>query len=217
MEYTRLETDYDTGEVFRISIGEHLPFTETAKKLEVSRLTLGKAMLEGDLCQREYDEVAKKDRIRLHPEAVEKGLGFRIMGERGPFDVLSLVGIEVAEGMLQSYLLSISPDQWRHVFEALKDFEADRQKRGIDPLSAKKRSSWIAYHFGEIPIEILAGGIGVCSSLVYRHKRIREARIKKLQRDQHRVLPDKTRLYGYASIFSQDSVTPYCLGFITQL
>lgn len=188
MEYTRLETDYETGEVFRISIGEHLTFTEIAKKLEVTRSILNKAMLEGDLCRREYDEIAKKYRIRLHPEAVEKGLGHRIMGSHGPFDVLSPVGRQVADEMLKTYLLSINLSQWQHVFKALWEFESERVRAGCSPLSAQMRCSWILDHFGQVPVEIISEGIGVSERLVYRHKRIRDAQKEKNKRNLRRVL-----------------------------
>jgi len=190
LEYTRLVTDYETGEVHRISIGEHLTFSETAKKLEVSRLTLNKAMLEEGLCQREHDDVAEKTRVRLHPDAAEKGLGHRIMGPHGPFDVLSPMGREVAEGMLQRYLLSVSPDRWRPAFEALKEFEGLRKEWGQSPLTAQMRSSWLEYHVGDIPIDVVSKGLGVSQELIYRHKQIRETYRDKLRR---RVMIGETR------------------------
>ena len=46
MEYTRPVTDYDTGEVYRTTIGEHLTFPEFADRLDVGRRTLAASVSE---------------------------------------------------------------------------------------------------------------------------------------------------------------------------
>ena len=182
MIYTRQVTDYETGEVFRISLGEHLTFTEVAKKLEVTRPVLNKAMMEGGLCQKEFDAVAGFYRVRLHPDAVEKGLGFRIISQHGPFDVLSPLGQELTEESLRAYLIANSPTQWRPAFDALWDYEGERQRHGLGKMQAQMRVCWLLDHFGDIPADVIAKGIGVSWQLVYRHKSIRNGQLKALMK-----------------------------------
>ena len=169
MQYTRSITDYETGEVHRISIGEHLTITESAQKLKVSRKALTETLLRMDICQREFDEVAEKPRIRLHPEAAEKGLGFRIMGKHGPFDVLSPLCREIIEDDLKAYLASVSPERWRPAFATLADYERFRADQKMSKLDPRMRVSWLVDHYDDIPSQVIAGGIGVGKSLVYRY------------------------------------------------
>lgn len=189
MRYTRKVTDYETGEVLTLEIGEYLTLKETADEFRVSRSTLTKAMLKIGLCQVEYDEVAGKNRNRLHPDAVEKGLGYRIIASYGPFDVLSPLGREVAKDGLDKFLISRSPERWRPVFEALKEFEETRKENMLEKLSSQMRVDWLFYHYGELPIHVLAEGIGVSKRLVYRHVNIRNSQLeksKKLRESYHR-------------------------------
>jgi len=179
MNYTRLKTDLETGEVFRISIGEHLTFTEFAEKLNIKRSTLVKAMLEVGLCQTEYDDTAQRNRHRLHPDAESKGLGHRILGPHGPFDVLSPLGREVAEEALRTHLIETCPSQWSPLFEALKEYEQERIEWDGGPMSAQMRFCWLVDHAEDIPPEVIAQGIGVSERLVYRHKGIRESQLEK--------------------------------------
>ena len=175
MEYTRLVTDYDTGEVYRTNIGEHLTVTELADRLEVGRRTLTDAMLSGGLCVREHDDIAEKTRVRLHPDAAEKGLGYRIMGQHGPFDVLSPVGREVAEQMLRDHIDATCPTQWKPAFEALEAYERWRKGDGLSPLSAQMRYCWLVDNVDDLPVSVIAQGLGVSVGLVYRFMRRRNA------------------------------------------
>lgn len=169
MQYYRNVTDYETGEVRRISIGEHLTITETARELKVKRKVLTDILKKMGICNREFDEVAGKPRIRLHPEAEEKGLGIRIMGEHGPFDVLSPLCREIIEDELKAHLASISPKRWKPAFEELARYERFRADKNMAKLDPKMRVCWLVDHFEGIPAELIARGIGVASSLVYRY------------------------------------------------
>lgn len=184
MNYTRLETDYETGEVFRIDIGEHLTFSELAKKLEVSRSVLTKAMLEIGLCQREFDEVADKYRNRLHPSAVKKELGHRIMGVHGPFDVLSPIGQEVAINGLKDYLFHNSADSWRPMFAAMMAYQEDRKAYDKGVFTAQMKVCWLLDHVCDVPINVIADGLGVSEGLVYKFVRIRNSQLEEDRRLQ---------------------------------
>ena len=178
MNYTRQKTDYDTGEVYTLDIGDHIPFTEFAEKLEVGRKLLMKALLEDGVCQREYDEVAGKHRNRLHPDAVEKGLGYRINGEHSPFDVLSPLGQEVAKEALKTYQKKHGPQKWCPMFEALHDYEEDRKSNNMGKLTAQMKVCWLLDNFGDVPPEVIARGISVSRQLVYKHIRIRNMQLE---------------------------------------
>jgi len=198
LNYTRNVTDYETGEIHRISIGDHLTITESAETFRVSRKALTETLLKMGICQREFDEVAGKPRIRLHPNAAEKGLGFRIMGEHGPFDVLSPLCREIVEDELKAYLASISPKRWRPALEELAAYEQHRVSHKMTKLDPRMKVCWLIDHFNSIPSQVIAGGIGVGKSLVYRYL---EERRKQLNGEKHpfKLNPEKgtASYYGF--------------------
>lgn len=111
MHYTKTVTDYETGEIHRIGIGDHLTITELANRLQVTRGNLVGLLREMGLVWREYDDVAGHGRYRLRPEAVKKGMGFRILSkDKCPFDVLAPDTVELVEEALPGYLAAIAKD-----------------------------------------------------------------------------------------------------------
>jgi hypothetical protein len=92
VKYIREIPDYETGELHTISIGEDLTISELAIRLRIvpSNLVQLLEML-GIVQPWEFNPLSKQwDRYRVRPEAVEEGLGFRIVGEDGkPADRLS--------------------------------------------------------------------------------------------------------------------------------
>ena len=177
MKYNRKITDLDTGEIISISLGEHRTITETADHLKVSRKSLTEVLLKMEICRREYDEVAGKTRIRLHPDAVESGLGYRIMGPHGPFDVTTPLCLEVIKDELKKHLKSKCPTKWHPVFNALHDFETWRAKEKMSELTPQMKVCWIVDQFGDVPPETIAKGIGVANSLVYRYLSYRKKQL----------------------------------------
>ena len=191
MHYFRKVTDLETGEVHRISIGEHLPFAEAAQRFGVSQSTLVKVLLHLGLCQREYDPVAKSHRHRLHPEAVKKGLGFRIMGKHGPFDVLSPTALEWIEEDLKPLLAATELDlSTREAFQALNAFEADPLlKMGLEG-----EVYWLVNKFPELPVRQMAKGLGVSERLVHRYLDRRRKQLLGSSEQRSRQLPGNTSL-----------------------
>jgi hypothetical protein len=168
MIYKRTVTDYETGQVHSIEIGNHVTITKLAEKLQVSRRELVQAMLAASLLQKEYDDKADKPRNRLHPDAVEADLGFRIVAKHGPFDVLSPLGQELAEEALREHLASKSPKRWQHCFESLYAYCETREAEGMYSLSSRMKVAWLLDIYGDIPTDIISKGIGVSSCLVYK-------------------------------------------------
>ncbi|PKR54046.1 hypothetical protein [Thalassospira marina] len=166
MEYTRKVTDLDTGEVRKISIGEHLTFTEAADKLQVMRSSLIKVLLHLGVCQKEYDPVARENRHRLKPEAQEKGLGYRIMGEHGPFDVLSPTAMAWLKEDLNEHLAAPVLDPQTVI--ALGLLHQEDQTR-ISKLDVEGKVRWLFDHFPRLPVVAVAKGLGVSRELVHRY------------------------------------------------
>ncbi|MBT3791148.1 MAG: hypothetical protein HOC33_19595 [Alphaproteobacteria bacterium] len=182
MIYKRTVTDYETGEVYSIEIGNHITIAELANKLEVSRPVLAKAMLAASLLQKEYDDKADKPRNRLHPDAVKADLGFRIVAEHGPFDVLSPLGQELAEEALREHLASKSPKRWQHCFESLYAYCETREAEGMYSLSSRMKVAWLSDFYGDIPTDIISKGIGVSPSLVYKFLEQRKYQLEASER-----------------------------------
>lgn len=166
MHFFRKVTDLETGEVYRLSIGEHLTFTEAAQRFQVSRSTLIKALLHLRLCQREYDPIAKSHRHRLHPDAVKKGLGFRIMGKHGPFDRLSPTALEWIEEDLKALIAATELDPpTREAFLALGMFERDPLLK----MDIEGKVYWLMNNFPNIPVCQMAKRLGVSERIVHRY------------------------------------------------
>ncbi len=179
MEYKKKYTDLETGEVVTISIGDHLPFSEVASKLQISRSTLIKVMSELGLCHKEYDPVALAYRNRLVPEAAEKGLGFRILGQHGPFDVLSPIGIEYVQENLPEMLEKTSLDKaTRDALAAVRDYE---QKRRTS-LNTEGKVTWLLDYFPDLELTQLAAGLGISRQVVHRYKKKKEDQLKRALR-----------------------------------
>ncbi len=176
MHYFREVTDLETGEVHRISIGEHLTFTEAAERFQISRSSLIKALLHLNLCQKEYDKVAREFRYRLHPEAVKKGMGYRIMGKHGPFDVLSPSSLEWLGEDLKA-LLSVTEQDKETVeaFQALRDFEADPLLK----MDLEGRVYWLVNNFPRLQVRQMAKGLGVSERVIHRYLARRRSQIER--------------------------------------
>ncbi|WNK00414.1 hypothetical protein L2D14_03065 [Thalassospiraceae bacterium LMO-JJ14] len=125
-------------------------------------------------------------------------MGYRIIGEHGPFDVLSPLCREIIEDDLKAFLASQCPSRWTPVFDALSDFEGFRKGEGMSKLDPQMKVCWIVDHFGEVPAEIIAKGIGVGKSLVYRYL---EYRKRQIAGEMHpfKVQPEigSARYYGF--------------------
>lgn len=185
MHYFRRVTDLETGEVHRISIGEHLTFDEAAHRFGVSRPTLIKVLLELKLCRPEYDAVAKSHRNRLHPEAVKKGLGFRIMAKHGPFDVLAPTALEWIEEDLKALLAATALDpSTREAFQTLNAFEND----ALLKMNPEGRVFWLANAFPDLPVRQMAKGLGISERLVHRYLDRRRKQIEEVSERRHRQL-----------------------------
>ena len=166
MEFFRKVTDLETGEVHRISLGEHLTFTEAADRFQISRSSLIKALLHLNLCQKEYDKVAREFRYRLHPEAVKKGMGYRIMGKHGPFDVLSPSTLEWLEEDLRALLSVTELDkQTVEAFQALREFEADPLLK----MDLEGKVYWLTNKFPTLQVRQMAKALGVSERVVHRY------------------------------------------------
>ena len=133
-------------------------------------------MSELGLCQREYDPVAHSHRNRLKPEAALKGLGFRIMGLHGPFDVLSPIGIEYVKEHLHEMLERVSIDQaTRKALQAMKEYE----ERRLTALDTEGRVRWLIDHFPNLELTEIAKGLGISRQLVHRYKKKKEDQLKR--------------------------------------
>ncbi|EPY02312.1 hypothetical protein [Magnetospirillum fulvum] len=166
MHYIRRVTDLETGEVKTISLGEHLPFTEAAAKFGVTRPTLVKVLLQLGLVQKEFDTVARENRYRLHPEAEKKGLGKRLMGPHGPFDVLCPSALEWLEADLKAILAASTFDRATvTALQALDAYDAER----LSKLDVEGKVLWLIYHFPDLPVRQMAQGLGVSERLVHRY------------------------------------------------
>lgn len=181
MHYFRKVTDLETGEVRKISIGEHLTFTEAAQRFGVTRPALIKVLLELNLCQKEFDEVAGEHRYRLHPEAQRKGLGYRIMGPHGPFDVLSPTALSWIEEDLKGFLAATTFDKETiSALQALDTFDAQR----LNKLDVEGKVRWLADHFPDLQVRQLAKGLGVSERVVHRYRTKRDDQLRRLRRGQ---------------------------------
>lgn len=186
MHYLRKVTDLETGEVKTISIGEHLTFTEAAQKFGVSRSSFRNVLLHLGLCQKEFDPVAGESRYRLRPEAVKKGLGYRIMGPHGPFDVLSPSALEWIEEDLKALLAATSFDKPTIVaLQALDSFEADRHHK----LDVEGKVRWLADHFPDLVVRQVAKGLGVCERLVHRYRTKQDDQLQRAWEKRRRSYP----------------------------
>lgn len=181
MQYFRKVTDLETGEVKTVSLGEHLTFTQAAERFNVARSSLVKVLLHLGLCQKEFDPVAGEHRHRLHPEAQKKGLGYRILGPRGPFDVLAPTALEWIEADLKALLAATTFDKATVVaLQALDGFDADRLRK-LDP---EGKIRWLDDHFPGLPVRQMAKGLGISESLFHR---IRKKRADQVQQARERL------------------------------
>ncbi|MGE5475160.1 MAG: hypothetical protein ACM3Q1_00765 [Bacteroidales bacterium] len=190
MHYFRKVTDLETGEVRKISIGEHLTFTEAAQRFKVTRSTLIKVLLHLGLVQQEYDPVANKHRHRLHPEAVKKGLGYRLMGPHGPFDVLAPTALEWIEEDLKALLAATTLDKPTiEALQALDRFDGARAGK----LDVEGKVRWLVDHFPNLPVRQMAKGLGVSERVVHRYLDKRRDQLQRALERKNRPLPDLPR------------------------
>lgn len=186
MDYFRKVADLETGEVRTISIGEHLTFTEAAQRFGVARSSLIKILLHLGLCQKEFDAVAGEYRYRLHPAAQKKGLGYRIMGPHGPFDVLAPTALEWIEADLKALLSATTMDQPTiAALQALDRFEAGRSER----LDVEGRVRWLKDHFPDLPVRQVAKGLGVSERIVHRYLKKQDDQLRRALEARFRVFP----------------------------
>lgn len=182
MHYFRKVTDLESGEVRRVSIGEHLTFTEAAQRFGVTRRSLIKVLVELRLCQKEFDEVAGEHRYRLHPEAQRKGLGYRIMGPHGPFDVLAPTALSWIEEDLKGFLAATTFDKETvAALQALDAFDAQR----LNKLDVEGKVRWLADHFPNLQVRQLAKGLGVSERVVHRYRTKRDDQLRRLRRGSY--------------------------------
>lgn len=166
MHYFRKVTDLETGEVRRISIGEHLTVTEAAQRFGVARSSLVKVLLRLNIFQKEFDTVAGEHRYRLRPEAQTKGMGYRIMGKHGPFDVLAPTTLDWIEEDLKA-LLSASTADTKTIaaLQALDTFDQGRTHK----LDLEGKVRWVVDHFPEVSPSQVAKGLGVSEQIIHRY------------------------------------------------
>ncbi|PKR59930.1 hypothetical protein [Thalassospira lohafexi] len=185
MKYTRKVTDQITGEVYEISLGEHLTFTETAIKLKIKRSSLIKVLLHMEICQREYDPIANQYRHRLKPEAKEKGLGYRIYGDNGPFDVLSQIALDWISAELKQHLLDTNLDKaTRDAMKALNNFGKTRTQE----LDTEGKVRWLLDYHPDLPVTEIGKGLGISRELVHRYQRHRNKQLWWSQKKRHAPL-----------------------------
>lgn len=185
MHYFRKVTDLETGEVKKISIGEHLTFTEAAQRFKVTRSTLIKVLQHLGLVQQEYDPVANKHRHRLHPEAVKKGLGYRLLGPHGPFDVLAPTALDWIEEDLKALLAATTLDKPTiAALQALDQFDRGRTEK----LDVEGKVRWLVDHFPDLPIRQMARGLGVSESIVHRYLNKRRDQLQRALEQKRRPL-----------------------------
>lgn len=197
MHYFRKVTDLETGEVRKISIGEHLPFSEAAQRFGVTRSSLIKVLLHLGICQKEFDTVAGEHRYRLCPEAQKKGLGYRIMGPRGPFDVLSPAALEWIEEDLKALLAATTFDRPTiTALQALYRFDADRTRK----LDVEGKVRWLADHTPDLPVNQVAKGLGVSREIVHRYLKKRDDQLRRASERWRTSLPES----GPLSVTHQD-------------
>jgi predicted DNA-binding protein (UPF0251 family) len=176
MHYFRDVTDLEPGEAHRLSIGEHLTFTDAAQRFQISRSSLIKVLLHLNLCQKEYDKVAGEFRHRLHPEAVKKGMGCRIMGKHGPFDVLSPITLEWLEEDLKALLSVTELDrQTVEAFQALREFEADPLLK----MDLEGKVYWLTNRFPMLQVRQMAKGLGVSERVIHRYLARRRSQLER--------------------------------------
>tara|TARA_A100000171_G_C2134649_1_gene149297 strand:- start:1934 stop:2554 length:621 start_codon:yes stop_codon:yes gene_type:complete len=188
MQYTRKITDQQTGETFEINLGEHLPFTEAANELKIKRSSLIKVLHNMGLCQKEYDAVAKEYRHRLKPEAKERGLGYRIMGKQGPFDVLSPSAMDWIKDELSGQLKATSiSKETETAIEALSQFNNIRKEE----LNLEGKVRWLMDHFPNLPVADLSKGLGVSRAIVHRYRAIRKDQLAKKLEQRSAPLENK--------------------------
>jgi len=175
MQYTRKITDQQTGEVFEIQLGEHLPLTEAANNLKIRRSSLLRLLLRLGICQKEYDSVARASRHRIKPEAVKKGLGYRIFAEHGPYDVLSPSAIDwVADELkVQSKTTDVKPET-RTSIQALNSYENVRKEE----LDLEGKVRWLMDHFPHLQVADISRGLCISRALIHRYQTRRENQLE---------------------------------------
>lgn len=191
MIYRRKIPDLETGEIHTIHIGDHLTFTEAAVKFGVTRKAFTKVLTRLNLCQREWDEVAGQFRNRLHPAAVEKGLGYRIMAKHGPFDVLTPAALEWIAEDLSAILVATSQDPAsQEAFQALNTFIANRQAC----LDVEGKVRWLLDCYPKLPVGRISEGLSVSASLVHRYRNKRDDQRERLRSRTFKGCPFPTVL-----------------------
>lgn len=178
MIYRSKAIDLETGEVHTIHIGDHLNFSEAAKKFGVTRKTFTKVLTRLKLCQKEWDEVAGQYRNRLPPEAAAKGLGYRILAKHGPFDVLSPTALEWIAEDISAILVATSQDPAsQEAFQALNTFNANRQ----ECMGVEGKVRWLLDHYPKLPVGRISEGLGVSQSVVHRYRNKRDDQRERLR------------------------------------
>ncbi|WP_417321255.1 hypothetical protein [Emcibacter sp.] len=204
MQYTRKITDQQTGEVFEIKLGEHLTFTEAAKKLKIRRSSFIKVMLNMGICQKEYDPTGKQYRHRLKPEAEQKGLGFRIYGEHGPFDVLSPMAVDWITDELTERLVDSNIDEdTKGAIKALKAFAA-QTKEGLD---TEGNVRWLLDYYPNLPVTEVGKGLGVSRELVHRYQARRNDQLAYSRRKRSAPLGEALAEFTDETSASSNGVT----------
>ena len=202
MDYFRKVADLETGEVRTISIGEHLTFTEAAQRFNVARSSLIKILLHLGLCQKEFDEVAGEHRYRLHPSAQKKGLGYRIMGPHGPFDVLAPTALEWIEADLKALLPATTLDKPTiAALQALDRFEATRTER----LDVEGRVRWLWDHVPNLSVRQVAKGLGVSERIVHHYLKKRDDQLRRALKRRFRPL--KPSAYVFSELTLEDALS----------
>ncbi len=182
MKYFKTVTDLETGKLRKISIGEHLTVSEAAIHFGVTRDSLMKVLLHLRICHKEWDKVAGQHRHLMCDEAVKKGLGFRALGEHGPYVVLSPSAISLLKDDLPAFLMAAT--RHKPTQKALMELEQqDKQLR--EPLDVEGKVRWLIDHHPNLSIRKAAGGIGVSESYF--------SRMMKKQRDQRSYLEQRLK------------------------
>jgi hypothetical protein len=128
----------------------------------------------------EYDSVAKHNRHRLRPEAVEQGLGYRVISSQGcPFDVLSPKALELVRQDLPGFLASLIEDRLSR--EAAQALEAADQHR-TEKLDSEGKTLWLLDHYPDLTQAQVAKVVGVSERLVRKYKAKREKQLESLRK-----------------------------------
>lgn len=149
-EFFETHTDYETGEIYKVSLGIHYTITEAAEQLETTGNYFRKALVHAGILQSELDGNGEKRRLKLTETHLHKRTGLHCSGMSGNFVVLTPKGMEEAINALRKYAEFIANGPERLAVQCLHLYESHRHKNGLSALSSRMKVCWLADYFPDL-------------------------------------------------------------------